>query len=166
MSHVGPFSLLRDCRLLPFPFSSFSYVPTLFIGHSRPLFLYFWLYNTVDSTCSIKMFADDCIRTTDLWNRKRQLYQLCHNHCHLGPDSFFPPVNPLKNRSVCLFKNNTPTLVAVKDCTNAHLAAPTAYLQVASITKSFDHDRQQPWFMSRFKATLHRRSITKCLPTY
>ena len=25
-------------------------------------------------------FADDWIRTTDLWNRKRPLYQLSHNH--------------------------------------------------------------------------------------
>ena len=26
-------------------------------------------------------FDNDWIRTTDLWHRKRQLYQLSHNHC-------------------------------------------------------------------------------------
>ena len=27
------------------------------------------------------MFANDCIRTADLWNWKRLLYQLSYNHC-------------------------------------------------------------------------------------
>ena len=27
------------------------------------------------------MFADDWIRTADLWNWKQPLYQLSHNHC-------------------------------------------------------------------------------------
>ena len=27
------------------------------------------------------IFADDGIRTADLWNWKRPLYQLSHNHC-------------------------------------------------------------------------------------
>ena len=31
--------------------------------------------------CSIYIFADDWIRTVDLWNRKRPVYQLSHNHC-------------------------------------------------------------------------------------
>ena len=30
----------------------------------------------------VNKIGDDWIRTTDLWNRKRQLYQLCHSHCH------------------------------------------------------------------------------------
>ena len=38
------------------------------MGHSRPLFLHFRLFNTVDSNCSIKTFADDWIRTEDLLN--------------------------------------------------------------------------------------------------
>ena len=43
------------------------------MGHSRPLFLYFCLFNTVDSKLwSIKF---------RLWFRKRLLYQLSHNHC-------------------------------------------------------------------------------------
>ena len=29
----------------------------------------------------IQNFADDWIRTADLWHRKRPLYQLSHNHC-------------------------------------------------------------------------------------
>ena len=36
-------------------------------------------------------FADDWIRTADLWNRKRPLYQLSHNHFPA-----FRKLNPLK----------------------------------------------------------------------
>ena len=50
---------------------------------SRPLFLYFRLFNTVGD--SKKMFnvnfAEVWIRTADLWCRKLPLYQLRHNHC-------------------------------------------------------------------------------------
>ena len=51
------------------------------VGHSRPLFLYFRLFNTqlTVNKCSIN-FANDWIRTADLWNRNRPLYQLSHNH--------------------------------------------------------------------------------------
>ena len=28
-----------------------------------------------------KIFADDWIRTTNVWYQKRQLFQLSHNHC-------------------------------------------------------------------------------------
>ena len=31
--------------------------------------------------CSLQIFADDWIRSVDLWNRKQPLYQLSHNHC-------------------------------------------------------------------------------------
>ena len=51
------------------------------MGHSRPLFLYFCLLNTVDCKCSLKFLADDWIWTMDLWNWKWPLYQLCRNHC-------------------------------------------------------------------------------------
>ena len=44
-------------------------------------------------------FANDWIRTTDLWNWKRLLYQLSHNHC---PDFY------------------TLTLVAVMGLHNSH----------------------------------------------
>ena len=37
------------------------------MGQSWPLFLYFRLFKTDDSKCSIKFFADDWIRTADLW---------------------------------------------------------------------------------------------------
>ena len=52
------------------------------MGHPRPLFLYFRLFNTqlTVNKCSIN-FADDWIQTADLWYRKRPLYQLSHNHC-------------------------------------------------------------------------------------
>ena len=47
------------------------------------IFLYFRLFNTVDSNkCSIN-FADDWIRTADLCFQKLPLYQLSHNHCPL-----------------------------------------------------------------------------------
>ena len=29
-----------------------------------------------------KFFADDWIRTVDLWYQMQLLYQLSHNHCH------------------------------------------------------------------------------------
>ena len=40
---------------------------------------------------TVNNFADDWIRTADLWCRKRPLYQLSHNHCptHL----FFLPLS-------------------------------------------------------------------------
>ena len=60
-----------------------TYKKTLFwMGHSRPLFLYFQLFNTVD--LSIYIFADDWIQTSDLWWLKQPLCQLCHNDCTLS----------------------------------------------------------------------------------
>ena len=47
--------------------------------HSRPLHLYFRLFNTVDSTK--QKLADGWTRTADLWRWKRPLYQLSYNHC-------------------------------------------------------------------------------------
>ena len=48
-------------------------------------FLYFRLFNTQltvnNSSIYKQIFADDWIRTADLWFRKRLLYQLSHNHC-------------------------------------------------------------------------------------
>ena len=42
---------------------------------------FFRLFNTVDSKIVINInFADDWIRTPDLWYRKQPLYQLNHNH--------------------------------------------------------------------------------------
>ena len=52
------------------------------MGHSRPLFLYFHLFNTVDSKQMFNLnFADDWIRNAALWCCKQLLYQLIHNHC-------------------------------------------------------------------------------------
>ena len=53
------------------------YVVSFFqkIGHFRPLYLCLsvqWIEN---------YFDDDWVQTTDLWCRKRLLYQLSHNHC-------------------------------------------------------------------------------------
>ena len=55
---------------------------------SRPLFLHFHLFNTVESYCSINFFANDYIRTADIWVRKQPLYQLSHKHCP-NFDEFF-----------------------------------------------------------------------------
>ena len=52
------------------------------MGQSRNLFLYFRLFNSVDNKeMYIVNFADDWIRTAEVWYWKRLLYQLCHNHC-------------------------------------------------------------------------------------
>ena len=36
---------------------------------------------TVDSKMFNIYFADDWLQTVDLWNQKRPLYQLSHDHC-------------------------------------------------------------------------------------
>ena len=52
------------------------------MGHSRPLFLYFCVFKTVDSKWMFNTnFAYHLIRTADLWSWKRMLYQLSLNHC-------------------------------------------------------------------------------------
>ena len=63
--------------------SFLSFIISQFLsGHSRPLFLYFCLFNTVDSKQMFyKNFDNDWIQTADLWYWKRPLYQLSHNHC-------------------------------------------------------------------------------------
>ena len=59
------------------------------------LFFFIFLFNTVDSKCPIKIFADDWIRTADLWNWKRLLFQLSHNHCQLFFKVYF--INPFSS---------------------------------------------------------------------
>ena len=52
------------------------------MGHFRPLFLYFiFSIKLKVNKCSIKKFANDWIRISDLWYWKRPLSQLSHNHC-------------------------------------------------------------------------------------
>ena len=61
--------------------ASFLYLYFL-MGHSRPHFLYFRLFNTVDSKIMLNInFADDWIQTATHWYWKQLLYQLSHNHC-------------------------------------------------------------------------------------
>ena len=53
------------------------------VGHSWPLFLYFRLFDTVDSKQMFNIkFPDDWIRTKDLWYWKRLLYQLSYQPLH------------------------------------------------------------------------------------
>ena len=59
------------------------------MGHSRHLFLYFDLFNSWHCLCSLKIFADDWIRTSDLWVRKQPLCQLSHNNCPRECKCFF-----------------------------------------------------------------------------
>ena len=60
------------------------------MGNSKPLFLNFRLFKTVDSKQMFNInFADDWIRSADLWYRKRPLYQLSQNHMLLGGGTSF-----------------------------------------------------------------------------
>ena len=54
------------------------------MGNPRTLSLYFRLFNTIGSKQMFHiMFANDWIRTADIWCQKQLLYQLSHNHCPL-----------------------------------------------------------------------------------
>ena len=44
-------------------------------------FIFVFSIQMTVNKCSISKFADDRIRTVDLWCRKRPLYQLSHNQC-------------------------------------------------------------------------------------
>ena len=73
-----PFSYVSS----PYKISECSFFKI--VGRSRPLLIYFRRYNTVDRKQLIVFninFANDWIRTTDLWSLKQLLYQLSHNHC-------------------------------------------------------------------------------------
>ena len=48
------------------------------------------------------MFAEDWIRTADLWNWKRPLYQLSHNHCPMKYPEFFVPFCYSANLPICI----------------------------------------------------------------
>ena len=55
------------------------------MGLSRPLFLYFRLFNTqLTVNVQYKSLPNDWIQTVDLGRRKQPLYQLSHNHCLVG----------------------------------------------------------------------------------
>ena len=43
---------------------------------------FFFIFNNWQYAYSVNNFVNDLNRTADLWNRKQQLCQLCHNHCH------------------------------------------------------------------------------------
>ena len=55
-----------------------SFWTKCFLNGPLPVsFIYFRLFNTVDNV----HFENDWIRTSDLWCRKRPLYQQCYKHC-------------------------------------------------------------------------------------
>ena len=54
------------------------------MGHYRPLFLYFRLFNAVARKQMFNVnFADDWIRTPDLWYWKQWHYQYSSHHFHI-----------------------------------------------------------------------------------
>ena len=64
------------------------------MGHSHPLLFFIYVFSiqvTVNSQYNI--FADDWIRTADLWCRKRPLYQVIHKQP--PPQIFSHPVTKL-----------------------------------------------------------------------
>ena len=72
--------------------SSNHSVPGFFFpaSFSRPLFLYFRRYNTVDSKQTFNInISDDWIQIADLRYWKWPLFQLSHNHCPLYPLKVF-----------------------------------------------------------------------------
>ena len=48
---------------------------------SKFFFIFVFSIQLTLNNCSVYKFADDWIRTADLWCRRRPLYQLSHNHC-------------------------------------------------------------------------------------
>ena len=60
------------------------YLRKLFLKKWAILGIFFFIFvfsiQLTAYNCSIN-FADDWIRTTDLWYQKQPLYQLSHNHC-------------------------------------------------------------------------------------
>ena len=79
----------------------FSYYKSNFFKNGPFLLLYFCRSNTVDSEQMFK-FADDWIRTSDLWYRKRLLYQLSHNLCPKKPKFVAFQFEPALTRQSCL----------------------------------------------------------------
>ena len=51
------------------------------MADSRPLFIFVFSLQLTVNKYIISKFADDLIRTADLWCRKRPPYKLSHNHC-------------------------------------------------------------------------------------
>ena len=72
----------KNCRLQSCHLMWRRAINVFLKGHSRPLFLYFRLFNTVYRKHMFHInFADDWIWTMGLWYCKRPLYQLSHNRC-------------------------------------------------------------------------------------
>ena len=75
-------------------------------GHCRPLFYLFFVFS-IQLTVNIVQyhFADDWIRTADLFRRKQPLYQLSHNHCPRERKCFLPvPANQRQRQDVSIWK--------------------------------------------------------------
>ena len=98
------------------------------VGNSRPLFIYFCLFNKVDNKQVNKQmfninFADDQSRTTDLWYQKRPLYKLIqpqqtlpfsHHPCVLFFDSLLAQlINQVCCAYVCVNVTHTHTCLCL-----------------------------------------------------
>ena len=56
---------------------------------SKFFFIFVFSIQLTLNNCSVYKFADDWIRTADLWCRRRPLYQLSHNHCPSAPSLMY-----------------------------------------------------------------------------
>ena len=66
----------------PLSYGTLAWLPVLKNGPLRPRFLYFRLFNTVDSKQMVNInFAYDWSQTANLWYWKQPLYHMSHNHC-------------------------------------------------------------------------------------
>ena len=75
------------------------------MGHFLPLFLDFRLFNAADSVGRYMKFANDWIRTMDLWSQKQLFYQLSHNYYPTVWKTFTPSSGWAKYRSLSIMIN-------------------------------------------------------------
>ena len=112
-------------------------------GPFLAFFLYFCLFNTVDSKQMFNNFADDWIQTADLWYWKQPLYQLSHNHFTtvLNVILNFFQIQPSFSQSkctVCLNATNTPNCVILffKKNMFCKLISKTKYCQYCQLLRT------------------------------
>ena len=127
------------------------------MDHSRPLFLYFRLFNTVGSEQFNINFANDGIRTSDPWCRKRLLCQLSHNHC---PKAF---LNKLFHTiSTTIIKMSSSHLTRHKKSFSDHLKMREFFFALFGKRKNFREHFWSQWDMKRGKKDLFFKLSLDC----
>ena len=73
---------IKRTKCLKISIADFKFIPISFLnGQSRPLFLYFCLFNSVHQHYWWKIkFVNDWIQNKDRWFLKQPPYHLSHNH--------------------------------------------------------------------------------------